>query len=378
MSVQELVNKSLERAWVQHESWASPSSTLPSEIETAVGNVLSNGSAPNRQFLLAIAAGTLDEPDSNPASLQQQSGDGGVDRRGMAYKVRDALTEFHEAHGLTFKISQDAGVSNQWREREINQDWVEHRRKQDKTWAMAFLVITTWLTNSEDRVLAASKLLDYVCILIVEIAVQSALDYPRFRATPRIAMRLVRSFLESAPDRPDAMEAIVAVGARTLSSVLSSQPTAQRRDINSPDPIDVIITSEMDETVKSGIEVTDLPISLSKIQHEVVPAMLKLGLDRATVVSRGIPDESAEEIEKYVVRAYTHFQQRIDLTTIDVIEDWLSFPGTPRDLATNFLWGVGKELDQYSKTSNRRAWFNVLTDYAEIVDQSKEEETHEE
>lgn len=376
-SVEQLVGDSLRRAWAQHESKAPFTTALPSEVSDAVAAVLANGSAPNRQFLLAIAAGTLDDPESNPASLQQQSGDDGVDRRGMAYKVRDALTDFRDAHGLTLKISQDAGVSNQWREREITQEWVDHRRKQDKTWAEAFLVIAVWLTDSEDRVLAATALLDYVSVRIVQIAVESALDYPRFRATPRIAMDLVRSFLDIAPDRPDAMEAVVTVGARTLSSVLASKPTAQRRDINSPDPIDVVITSETDDTVKSGIEVTDVPIKLSKIQHEVVPAMLKLGLDRATVVSRGTPIDSESEIDKYLVRAFTHFGHRIDLTTIDVIETWLSFPGTPRDLATDFLWGIGEELDQYSKAENRRAWFNVLTDYAEAIEQSNDEEDNE-
>lgn len=372
-SVKQLVGNSFGRAWAQHESKVHFMSALPSEVSDAVESILANGSAPNRQFLLTIAAGTLDDPESNPASLQQQSGEDGVDRRGMAYRVRDALTDFRDAHGLTLKISQDAGVSNQWREREITQEWVDHRRKQDKTWANAFLLIVIWLTGSEDRVLAATALLDYVSVRVIQIAVENALDYPRFRATPRIAMDLVRSFLNIAPDRPDAMEAVVTVGARTLSSVLASKPTAQRRDINSPDPIDVVITSEIDDTVKSGIEVTDAPIKLSKIQHEVVPAMLKLGLDRATVVSRGTPIDSESEIDKYLIRAFTHFGHRIDLATVDIIETWLSFPGAPRDLATDFLWDVGEELDQYSKADNRRAWFNVLIDYAEDIEQSADE-----
>lgn len=378
MVLQVLVEESLERAWNRYESREPFSSALPTEIQSAVKTILANGSAPNMQFLLAIASGTVDEPGSNPAALQQQSGDNGVDRRGMAYKVRNALTIFRNAHGLTLKISQDAGVSNQWREPEINHEWVKHRRNRDKAWATAFLDIVTWLTDSNDRVCDAQELLDYATDQIVEIAIESALNYPRFRATPQIAMQLIKSFLEEAPDHPDAMEAVVTVAARTLSSVLASKPTAQRRDINSPDPIDVVISSEIDETVRSGIEVTDAPISLSKIEHEVVPAMLELGLDRATVVSQGTPDDSAEEIERYIERAYTLFQQRIDLATIDVIEAWLTFPGTPRDLATEFLWGIGVELDQYSKVGNRRAWFKVLSDYAGEVNQLRAEDEEEE
>ena len=373
-SIQRLIEESLERAWAQYESGVSLSSALPPKVESAVGDILANGSAPNRQFLLAIAAGTQDDPESDPASLQQQSGNHGVDRRGIAYKVRDGLTVFRDAHGLTLKISQDAGVSNQWREPKITKEWVIRRRKQDKRWASAFLVLATWLTDSKDRLTDAKNLLDYVSVRIVEIAIKSALHYPRFRATPRIAMGLVRSFINTAPDSPDAMEAVVTVAARTLSSVLASKPTAQRRDINSPDPIDVVITSDTDKTINSGIEVTDAPIKLSKIQHEVVPAMMRLGLDRAMVVSRGIPADSESEIEKYLVKAYNNFDERIDLTTIDVIESWLSFPGTPRDLATDFLWGIGDELDHYSKTANRRAWFNVLTDYVNSINQGKEDE----
>lgn len=373
MSIESLVGESLRRAWIEYDSRTSSTPTLPDEIVNAVDTVLTTGSAPNRQFLLAIAAGTTTDPSSNPASLQQQSGDGGVDRRGQAYKVRDALTSFRDEYGLTLKISQDAGVSNQWRAPEITPEWVAHRRKQDRAWAQGFLTITSWLREG-DHSARAKLLLDFVTSMLVRIAVDSALDYPRFRVTPRIAMRLIREFLDVAPDRPDAMEAVVTVGARTLSSVLESRPITHRRDINSPDPIDIVISSAVDETVKSGIEVTDAPISLSKIKLEVVPAMLKLGLDRATVVSRGTPSESAEEIDRYINRAYSHFQQRIDLTTIDVIEAWLSFPGTPRDLATDFLWGIGGELDQHSKADNRRAWFNVLSNYAESVDQNSDTE----
>lgn len=370
--VEQLVKESLERAWDRRNCTTPVSPDLPDDIKSAVDDVLAGGSAPNRQFLLAIAAGTLSSPKSNPASLQLQSGPGGVDRRGIAYKVRDALTEFRETHGLTLRVSQDAGVSNQWREHEINQTWVDRRRKSDKTWAKAFLVLVVWLSNTNNRLKAAQDLLDYISVCVLTIALSNALDYPKFRATPRIAMKLVESFLASASDRPDAMEAVVTVAARTLSSVLVSAPVTRRRDVNSPDPIDVVITSKRDETVRSGIEVTDAPIQLSKIQHEVVPAMLKLGLDRAVIVSRGVPADSESEIENYLSKVFTHNGQQIDIKTIDVIETWLSFPGTPHDLATKFLWGIGDELDKYSSAENRHAWFEVLSDYVEAVNHATE------
>lgn len=363
VGIKSTVEDALKRAWASHELEAPPPSDPPTAIKSAVADILRNGSPPNRQVLLAIAAGTVTDPSSNPAALQQQAG---VDRRGMAYKVRDALTAFRDSQGLTLKISQDAGVSNQWREPEITDEWVSHRRKQDQSWARAFLRISEWLKES-DPAQRAHLLLDYVSLQMVALAVDSALDYPRFRATPRTAMTLVRNFLSISSDRPDAMEAVVTVAARVLSSALHPRPEVVRSDINSPDPIDIVITTTSDNPVKSGIEVTDAHISLAKIQHEVVPAMLKLGLDRATVVSRGTPSSTEREIEKYLARAFARFQQRIDLVTIDTVESWLSFPGTSRDLATEFLWGVGEELDQYSKNENRRAWFKVLTDFAETV-----------
>ncbi|OII10320.1 hypothetical protein BIU96_18070 [Curtobacterium sp. MCBA15_008] len=116
-----------------------------------------------------------------------------------------------------------------------------------------------------------------------------------------------------------------------------------------------------------GIEVTDDYIRLAKLQHEVVPAMLSLGLDRATVVSRGIYGPEQSEIESFLSRALMRFDQRIDLVTIDVIEAWLNFPAAERDVATDFVWAVAAELDKYSTDANRRAWFGVLTSYADSV-----------
>lgn len=365
MSLATRTTDALNSGWTAHETGDALAQNVPRAIVEAVDAILATGSTPNRQYLLTIAAGTAEEPSSNPASLQLTAG---VDRRSQATHVRDALALFRNARGLTLKLSQDAGVSNQWREPEITPDWVARRRVRDHVWANAFLTIVTWLQSESGSVRAtrATDLLQFVASRVIEIALGGALDYPRFQATPKLAMTLVRSFIASAPDRPDATEAVVAVAARVFADALSVKPTVVRRDINSPDPIDVLISSA-DGSVRSGIEVTDDQISLSKIEHEVVPAMLRLGLDRATVVSRGIPSSEISAIEAYITRAFTHFQQRIDLETVDVIESWLSFPGSSKSLATDFLWGVGLELDEYSGNENRRAWFDVLAEYAASI-----------
>ena len=365
MSITSRTAAALNDAWDAHEAGRPRDYNLPQDVQDAVDTILERGSAPNRQYLLAIAAGTAEHPESNPASLQLPAG---IDRRGQAGRVRDALAVFRAERGLTLKISQDAGVSNQWREREIDDGWVSRRRARDVSWASSFLVIVTWLSSSPvgSRKAHAAELLKLVADRVLTIALGGALDYPRFQATPKLAMELVRAFIDTAPDRPDATEAVVAVAARAFAGALATRPSVTRRDINSPDPIDVLISSS-DGAVSSGIEVTDEQITLRKIEHEVVPAMLRLGLDRATVVSRGVARGEVSAIEAYVKRAFTHFQQRIDLETVDVIESWLSFPGSDRALATDFLWGVGVELDSYSGNENRQAWFRVLTEYASSV-----------
>lgn len=365
MTIASRTTQALNEAWDAHEAGSTAAHNVPIVITTAVDQILETGSAPNRQYLLTIAAGSAEAPSSNPASLQSAAG---VDRRGQAGHVREALATFRNARGLTLKISQDAGVSNQWREPEITDAWVARRRMRDQFWARGFLSIVQWLSAESDttRGARAADLLRLVASRIVSIALDGALDYPRFQASPKLAMALVRAFIDTAPDRPDATEAVMAVAARVFADALAAKPSVERRDINSPDPIDVLISSA-DGSVNSGIEVTDDLITLGKLEHEVVPAMLRLGLDRAMVVSRGMLAGEATAIEAYVARALTHFQQRIDLETVEVIESWLSFPGSNKSLATDFLWGVGIELDQYSGTDNRRAWHSVLTDYANSV-----------
>lgn len=122
----------------------------------------------------------------------------GVDRRGQAYAVRDALAKFRNQNGLTLKISQDAGASNQWREAAITHDWVASRRKQSEDWASGCLEIVNWLIESKDdieRCHRAEHLLEAVSKKLVQLAVDSKLDYPKFRATPLLAMSLVRTFV---------------------------------------------------------------------------------------------------------------------------------------------------------------------------------------
>lgn len=372
MNEQQITENALRDAWVRVEQGlevvavaAESLATVPDDIRKATAAILSTDSAPNRQYLLTIAAGTAIAPETNPASLQLVAG---VDRRSQAKGIRRALSEFRAELGLTFKISQDAGVSNQWREPEIKPAWVLGRKKKDQEWASAFLTIVTWLASETGQVRQelAESLLNQICEDFLRHVVKNALNYPKFLASPAVAMGLVRQFISSAPDRPDATEAVVAAATRVLASKVSDSVTVSRSDVNSPDPIDVLVTSE-DGRISSGIEVTDTEITLGKLEHEVVPAMLQLGLDRATVVSLGVAPDEASEIESYISKALTHFGQRIDLVTVDIIEAWLNYPATERDMATDFLWAVGTELDEYSRNGNRQAWHSTLTEYASSI-----------
>lgn len=366
MSIFSRVKESLDAAWVAHEQGNLVERVEPPVIDAALSLALREGGAPTRQMLITILAAESESPARHPAALQLSAG---ADRRSQAKPATKALTAFLADHGLTMKVSQDPGVSHPYRETVVDEAWATKRRGKNRLWANAMLQIVIWLseaTEDSDRRARAALALDRAAALLVEIAVSGALDYPRFRATPKLAMRLVHEFTAAAPDRPDATEAVVTVASRVLASALETDVTVERRDINSPDPIDVLITSENGD-VRSGIEVTENQISLSKIQHEVVKAMLTLGLDRAIVVSRGVSEAERAAIDDYIARAHTHFGQQIDLVTVDVIESWLSFPGTPRSLATEFLWGVGDELDALSNNGNRQAWFDVLDAYASSI-----------
>lgn len=365
MALADRVTAALEQAWSLYDGGESLEWSLPTSVMNAVDSILAGDSAPNRQILLTIAAATANNPDSNPASIQQSAG---VDRRSQAKAPRDALALFKNANGLTLKISQDPGVSNQWREPEINEEWVCHRRAQDQSWATGFLTVVSWLAESAlgERGMMAQGLLEFVALRIVERAASSALNYPRFHASPRLAMGIVLDFLNSVGNRPDAMEAVVTAAARVLAASISTNVLVERGDINSPDAIDILITSE-DGVVRSGIEVTDELIGLAKLEHEVLPAMLKHGLDRATVISRGVDPANTVEIDRLVKSVFLKFGQRIDLLEIEAIETWLSFPAATSDLSTLFLWEVGAELDTYSADATRRAWYDVLTEYTSAL-----------
>jgi hypothetical protein len=175
-------------------------------------------------------------------------------------------------------------------------------------------------------------------------------------------MSLVKDFLESTPNRPDAVEAVVCAAARAIAHALPGELAVQRRDTNSPDPIDVLITGDH---VASGIEVTDEPISLAKLQHEVVPAMLTHGLSSASVVARPAPEAENDSIADYLLTIYHQFGQRIDILTVDDIERWLTLPGLPSDIASQFVWELGPELDRHSAADTRRAWLSVLASYVQ-------------
>lgn len=231
MSIESLITESLNKAWGQYESGGLEfcSGHLPSNIIDAVESILKNDSAPNRQMLLAIAAGTVNDPATNPAALQLAAG---LDRRGQAYAVRNALMQFRLAHGLTLKISQDAGVSNQWREPEITLDWVQRRRKQDQDWAAGFLTIVCWLAEC-DSLRRAKILLDEISAKLIAQIIGNSYEYPKFGVTPKIAAGLIREFVDNAPDGPDAFEAVVTVAARILASAFAVRINVERRDINS-------------------------------------------------------------------------------------------------------------------------------------------------
>jgi len=356
MPLSELLHSAFENAWNQFEAGTPADFNLPGEIERAVADILANDSLPNRQMLLAIVAGTCADPESDATALQ---GSAGVDRRGQAYLVRDVLNHFRVEHGLMFKVSQDAGVSNQWREPQINSGWVQRRKTQDRNWAAGFLTIADWLKANPEN---APILLGHICRELVELFSQNTLDYPRFGASTRIAMELVSRFIQSAPDRPDATEAVVATATRILATTYASAPIVERADINSPDPIDIRITSD-DGDVNTGIEVTDNRITLSKLQHEVVPAMTHLGLDRAIVIARAPSADEQTKINDYLDRVLQRLSLQVDIVEVGILEAWLNAPGLPHSIASEFVWKVGDELDQYSKDGNRRAWLNVLNNY---------------
>jgi hypothetical protein len=358
VTIQTRLDNALVAAWEALEAGLDVALDGPPAIADAAKQLITLDSAPDRGMVLAIAAGTADAPGTDPGALQDRAG---VDRRGQAKALMRTFTAFRDAHGLTIKISQEPGVSNPWRELVIDQEWLDRRTRLPS--APHFVTLVRWLREASpgsDRAGRAENLLDYLAFLIVKLARASSLAYPRFRVSPRLAMSLVRDFLGTTPNRPDAVESVVSAAAKAIAESLPGGITVERRDTNSPDPIDVLVKGDY---VDSGIEVTDEPITLGKLQHEVVPAMLQHGLSHAVVVSRPPAAAEVNDIRAYLETIYRQFEQRIDLLTVDDIEKWLALPGLPGDAASKFVWEIGPELDRYSATETRRAWHAVLQAY---------------
>ncbi|MDN4484025.1 hypothetical protein [Demequina lignilytica] len=330
--------------------------------------ILESDSVPNRQFLLAILATVACDGTMSAAALQAAAG---ADRRSHAKVVGDTLAAFRRDNGLTLKTSKDPGVSNQWRELEINEEWAGRRKAPasklhpGRTWASAFLSIVRFLeshSSAEAKSASSGALLAYSCTQVVVQALGNQLDYPRFRVSVPIAMDLVDDFLDAAPNRPDAMEAVVTAAARTLAIRLGNPLKVVRGDTNAPDPIDVLLVDDADMP-DSGIEVTDAELTTAKLRDEVIPAMFHHGISRALVVCPGIKASDVADVESLLRSSYLNFEQRIDIVDIDTIGTWLVLPGLPAEAATEFMWDIGSELDALSIDGNRRAWHKTLTDH---------------
>lgn len=373
MSIQQRLKAALEEAWAALEvgesldPLGSPENgcPLPDAIDEAARRLIALDSAPDRGMALAIAAGTAEDPRSDPSALQVSAG---VDRRGQAKALMATLTAFRDEHALKLKISKEPGVSNPWREPRIDGHWVRSKRLRS---APDFLVLVEWLSAAEAgqaRQQLAEGLLRLLARLVVEVARSGSLAYPRFKASPRLAMRLVRSFLAQTPNRPDALEAVVSAAVKAIAACLPGDLSVERGDTNSPDPIDVLVTGD---GVSSGVEVVDMPLTLTKLQHEVVPAMQRRGLLHVAVVAHQPDPKDAEEIQAYISAVYRKFEQRIDILTVDDIETWLAIPGLPESVASWFVWEIGTELDRFSALETRRAWLKVLDDYAAEPEQDQ-------
>ncbi|HEV3309328.1 MAG TPA: hypothetical protein VG815_02245 [Chloroflexota bacterium] len=355
----------LEGAWDSLEAGKPPLSVGDADVDGSVDKLVQLDSAPDRGMVFAIVAGTAEDPYVDPGALQEPAG---VDRRGQAAALVGVLTIFINHHALTLKLSKDPGVSNPWRELVIDDDWLSRRQRLAS--ARYFVSIVDWLRDEpgmKERSERATALLDRIAYRVVELARGNAIEYPKFGASPRLAVELVQRFLATVGDRPDAAEAVVCAAARALAEHLPGDIEVERRDTNSPDPIDILLTRG--DGTRSGIEVTDAPLSLAKLQHEVVAAMLSLGLTHATVVSRPPSPADAPAIKAYLDDIYRRMGQRVDLLETRDIEKWLSMPGMDPSVATTFLWGVGPELDRYSSIQTRRSWLEVLEDYVQPINE---------
>ena len=138
-----------------------------------------------------------------------------------------------------------------------------------------------------------------------------------------------------------------------------------RRDVNSPDRIDIEVRSDTDETNRHGVEMTDAYLTENKLRNEVIEAMRQRGLRHAVVVSRGTLAAELDGVSKVVDHARQSLDFHIDLVPVEAIEHWLSFPGYGKSLGGEYLNELGSELDRLSTPSMRRCWLEVLNRYCQ-------------
>ena len=364
MDIQERVLEALEGAWQRHLDGDDSFPEIDEELQQAVEIVYASKSLPAQQMLLALAAGVELEPERDPASLQSQSGVDGVDRRGQGADVARALNRFFRDKELTWKVSQDPGVSNPWREARIDETWLMRRKGSAREWARAFLTFVA-VFEAYDRRSEAHVVVDYIAMRVVQQAVEQRIEYPKFGVSPANAMKITKEFLEKCDNPPDGLEAAVTAAVRVVSHCLEHPMIVNRGDINSPDRIDIEVQSENDETNRHGVEVTDSYLTENKLRNEVIEAMRQRGLRHAVVVSRGILTAELDGVSKVVDHARQNLDFHIDLVTVEAIEHWLSFPGYGKPLGGEYLNELGAELDRLSTPSMRRCWLDVLNRYCQ-------------
>ena len=362
--IQERVLEALEGAWQRHLDGDDSFPEIDEELQQAVEIVYASKSLPAQQMLLALAAGVELEPERDPASLQSQSGVDGVDRRGQGADVARALNRFFRDKELTWKVSQDPGVSNPWREARIDETWLMRRKGSAREWARAFLTFVA-VFEAYDRRSEAHVVVDYIAMRVVQQAVEQRIEYPKFGVSPANAMKITKEFLEKCDNPPDGLEAAVTAAVRVVSHCLEHPMIVNRGDINSPDRIDIEVQSENDETNRHGVEVTDSYLTENKLRNEVIEAMRQRGLRHAVVVSRGILTAELDGVSKVVDHARQNLDFHIDLVTVEAIEHWLSFPGYGKPLGGEYLNELGAELDRLSTPSMRRCWLDVLNRYCQ-------------
>ena len=138
-------------------------------------------------------------------------------------------------------------MSNPWREARIDETWVMRRKGSAREWARAFLTFVT-VFEDHDRRSEARNIVDYIAMHVVRQAVAQRIEYPKFGVSPANAMKITKEFLEACDNPPDGLEAAVTAAVRVVSRCLEHPMVVSRRDVNSPDRIDIEVRSDTDET----------------------------------------------------------------------------------------------------------------------------------